>query len=312
MRHTRLGTLGFHATRGLLYRVLVPLLMRSGPLEPIALRLYRLLLYGRTSTMAGIPCPIDVDGLTLWYDTDEPSNTIRGLAAGGYEQPIADLFATVLRPGMTVLDVGAHIGYFTLVAARHVGPTGRVWSFEPDPANRASLERNVDVNGMADRVTIVPLAAAAAVGESALYRVSGDTGSSTLYPSGGACGEPIAVRTTSLDAWAHANGWPSVDLVKIDTEGAEGAVVAGMAELLARNPNAAVVLEYQADTLEAAGVDPTDLLRQLLAVGSGHVELLDPRGNRRIGRSETSWLVRRSRWSPLNLAIRQLSSRATG
>jgi FkbM family methyltransferase len=311
MRRTRLGTLGFHATRGLLYRVLVPLMMRSGPLEPIALRLYRLLLYGRTSTMAGISCPIDVDGLTLWYDTDEPSNTIRGLAAGGYEQPIADLFATVLRPGMTVLDVGAHIGYFTLVAATHVGPTGRVWSFEPDPANRASLERNVDANGMADRVTVVPLAAAAAMGESALYRVSGDTGSSTLYPSSGAFGEPIAVRTTSLDAWAKANGWPSVDLVKIDTEGAEGAVVAGMAELLARNPDAAVVLEYQADTLEAAGVDPTDLLEQLLAVGSGHVELLDARGNRRIGRSEASWLVRRSRWSPLNLAIREPSSQAS-
>lgn len=300
---TRLRTIGFRALRALLYRMLIPLFMRSGPLEPVALRLFRV-LSKRPPTMTGLACPIHVDGLALWYDTDRPSNTIRGLAAGAYEQPIANLLATTLRPGMSMLDVGAHIGYFSLVAAKLVGPAGRVWSFEPDPANRASLERNVDANGMADRVSVVPLAIASHAGKSVLYRMASDTGSSTVYPRGGAGSEQVTVTTTSLDAWADAEGWPPIDLVKMDTEGAEGDVLSGMSELVKRNPNIVVVLELQADALEAAGEDPIDFLRRLLSMSWGRVELLDERGDRALGRRENLIeLVRRSRWSPLNLAM---------
>jgi FkbM family methyltransferase len=284
---------------------LIPLFMRSGPLEPVALRLFRLLLPNHSPTIDGLPCPIQVDELTLWYDTDRQSNTIRGLAAGAYEQPVADLFATTLRPGMTVLDVGAHIGYFSLLAARHIGPTGQVWSFEPDPANRESLERNVDANEMTDRVLVVPLAVASSVGESGLYRVASDTGSSTLYPSGATGGERIAVTTISLDAWADSEGWPPVDLVKVDAEGAEGAVLGGMTELVKRNPNLVVVVEFQADGLEAAGDDPIDFLMWPQRVGWGRVELLDDRGVRVVDLRDAMELMRRSRWSPLNLAIRK-------
>lgn len=302
----RLRAYGFRAARALLYRVLIPLCMRSGPLEPVSLGLFRGLT-DRLPTLEGLPCPIHVNGLTLWYDSDRPSNTIRGLAAGGYEQSIADLFATILRPGMAVLDVGAHIGYFSLVAARHVGLTGRVWSFEPDPANRASLERNVATNRMADRISVVPVAVASAVGESSLYRVASDTGSSTLYPGKEAGGERIAVTTTSLDVWADSAGWPSIDLVKMDAEGAEGVVLAGMIELTKRNPDLVVVLEFQADALEAADEDPIGFLRGLLAMTSGHVELLDDRGGRFLGRhDDLERLVRRSRWAPLNLALRDV------
>jgi FkbM family methyltransferase len=259
----------------------------------------------------GLQCPIHVNGLTLWYDPNRPSSTIRGLTAGNYEQPIADLFASTLRPGMAVLDVGAHIGYFSLVAGAHVGPTGRVWSFEPDPANRASLERNVDANGMDDRISIVPLAVSAAVGESTLYQMAGDTGSSTLFPGEKTNDELIAVDTTSLDAWARSEGWPTIDLLKVDAEGAEGAVLAGMRELVKRNPNIVVVLEFQADALEAAGEEPIDFLRQLLAVTSGHVEVLDDQGRHTVEPRGLARLTRRSRWSPLNLAIRNLALEST-
>ena len=306
MSRTSLRAHGFRAARALLYRVLIPVCMHSGPLEPLSLRLFRRLT-DHLPTLEGLPCPIHVNGLTLWYDSDRPSNTIRGLAAGGYEQSIADLFATVLQPGMAVLDVGAHIGYFSLVAARHVGLTGRVWSFEPDPANRASLERNVATNRMTNQISVVPVAVASAVGESSLYRVAGDTGSSTLYPSKETAGERIAVITTSLDVWADSEGWPSIDLVKMDAEGAEGVVLAGMTELMMRNPNIVVVLEFQADALEAADEDPLDFLRRLLAMTCGHVELLDDRGGRVLGRhDDLERLVRRSRWAPLNLALRDV------
>jgi hypothetical protein len=112
------------------------------------------------------------------------------------------------------------------------------------------------------------------------------------------------VTTTALDAWADSEGWPSIELVKIDVEGGEGAVLPGMTELLERNPGIVVVLEFQADALEAAGEDPVDFLRRLLGVGGRRVELLDERGNRTLEQCENlTKLVRRSRWSPLNLAM---------
>jgi FkbM family methyltransferase len=305
---TELRTLAFRAARMTLNRALIPLAIRSGPLEPLALRLFRLLLSGRSPTTDGLPCPLQVQGLSLWYDPARPSITIRGLAAGAYEQSIADLLGATLRPGMVVLDVGAHIGYFSLLAAKRVGPTGRVWSFEPDPANRASLERNIDANEMADRVSAVAVAVAATVGEGALYRMATDTGSSTLHPSTRTGGEPITVTTTSLDAWAHDRGGPAVDFVKIDAEGAEGAVLAGMTELFKRNPDMVVVLEFQADALEAAGEDPIDFLTRLRDVTSGRVEVLDDPGGRLSGRADgLAALTRRSRWRPLNLVVRNVT-----
>jgi FkbM family methyltransferase len=299
----RLRTVGFNAARTLLYRTLIPLSVHSGPLEPLALSVFRL-LSDRPLAMRDLPCPIHLDGLTLWYDAARPSNTIRALAAGTYEQPIADLFASVLRPGMAVLDVGAHIGYFSVVAGKRVGPTGQIWSFEPDPANRASLERNVAANGMDDRISVVPLAVASAAGERILYRVAGDTGSSTVYPRGETGGDSLAVTTTSLDVWAASEGWPPVDLVKVDAEGAEADVLAGMTEVIRRNPTLVTVLEFQADALEAAGEDPLNFLRRLVGMSEGHVELLDDRGHGVLDRDNVlRKLVRRSRWSPLNLAI---------
>jgi FkbM family methyltransferase len=289
-----------------LYQVLIPLLMRSGPIEPIALRLFRMLLSDRTPSMQGLPCPLQVDGLTLWYETDRPSNTIRGLAADAYEQPIAELFAATLRPGMSVLDIGAHIGYFSLLAARQVGPAGQVWSFEPDPANRASLERNIDANGMVDRVLVVPLAVVSCGGEGELYQVANDTGSSTLYPTRRGEGERVDVTTTSLDEWAEAEGWPQIDLIKMDTEGGEGAVIAGMTGLIRRNPSVVMVLEFQADALERAAEDPMGFLGRLLDLTTGQLELLDsPGGPVSHQRGALAALVRRSRWSPLNLVIRK-------
>jgi FkbM family methyltransferase len=210
---------------------------------------------------------------------------------------------------MAVLDVGAHIGYFSLVAARLVGPTGQVWSFEPDPANRANLERNVDANGAKEIVTVVPLAVTSTVGKQMLHRVSRDTGSSTMYPTDDADGEQTAVTTTSLDEWAHSEAWPPLDLIKIDAEGAESAILAGMSRLLARNPSIVVVLEFQADALETAGEDPIAFLERLLSIKSHDLALLDDRGTYPIdNRTDLSKLARRSRWSPLNLVMRSKSS----
>src|ERR1035441_6724268 len=72
-----------------------------------------------------------------------------------YEPETKALLGSLIRPGMTVFDIGAHVGHYTLLAARIVGPTGRVYAFEPEPENFALLKRNVELNGYKN-VTCVP------------------------------------------------------------------------------------------------------------------------------------------------------------
>jgi tRNA G37 N-methylase Trm5 len=66
---------------------------------------------------------------------------------GAWERDTVRLFERILRAGDVVVDIGAHVGYFTLIAARSVGPEGRVYAFEPDPENYALLVRNIELNG---------------------------------------------------------------------------------------------------------------------------------------------------------------------
>lgn len=85
-----------------------------------------------------------------------------------YEKEVVRLFCEIVKPGMTVLDVGAHIGYHTLIAARLVGSQGRVYSFEPEPSNFAQLSKNVELNGL-DNVTLVQKAISNKSGREKLY-----------------------------------------------------------------------------------------------------------------------------------------------
>jgi FkbM family methyltransferase len=165
-----------------------------------------------------------------------------------------------LRPGMTVLDVGANIGYFTLLAARSVGQEGLVHSFEPHDEIRGELERNVRRNGLRN-VVVRPEAVARSTGEVAFYRSAEATNqgiSSTIEgstPLGQAReARPSIVPAVRLDDVSDSLG-RSVDLVKIDVEGAERAALEG-GESLFSAPDAPLVL------LESFEIDVTaELLR---------------------------------------------------
>jgi len=252
--------------------------------------------------MDGFPCPLDLDGLSLWYDRESPSFTVRGLAMGTYERSTAALFGNVVGPGMTVLDVGAHIGYFSLLAATRVGPTGRVWSFEPDPRNRDLLKRNVEANGFGDRIHVVPKAIGATEGETKLYRYQADSGSSSLFSRQATITDTVPIHATTLDRWAELEGWPAVDFVKMDVEGAEWTALAGMAELNRRNPALALVVEFNAEALEEAGVVSESFFRMLGDSGFERISLIDDAGLQPVSDARAMAAVtRKSRWVAVNL-----------
>ncbi len=162
---------------------------------------------------------------------------------GGHEPHLQRAIAERLAPGGTFWDVGAHIGFFTLQAARCVGAAGHVIAFEPIPDNQRRLSCNLALNG-AQNVDIVGEALADEAGEMPIYPRSGSSLMWTLDAERSSTDGQM-VRVGTLDG--H-RALPRPDLVKIDAEGFESAVLRGAPELIAARCTAFLV-EFMSDEL---------------------------------------------------------------
>lgn len=187
----------------------VPVTVRSGPAAGL-----RLLIYPRAEKY-------------YWTGTHEPQ--------------VQEALAAVLRPGMVFWDVGAHIGYFSLLASRLVGTTGRVHAFEPMDRNRERLMASVRLNG-ARNITVHDVGLTAAPGTYRLYSHRSTT-MWTLVPERGE-GEGLVIECRTLDQMLDVLDTP--DLVKIDAEGAELDVLRGGSRLMA-SARPAVIIELSGD-----------------------------------------------------------------
>jgi FkbM family methyltransferase len=170
-----------------------------------------------------------------------------------------------LEPGDVVLDVGANIGWYSLVLARAAPPGVDILAFEPDPDNFALLQANLASNG-ARSVTPVRAAAGPAANRERLYRYDhGNAGRHSLLPIHG--GESVDVDTVRLDdAWDQQGfGDRPLRLIKIDVEGYELAALQGAPWLLARCQW--LLGEFSPGFMRRGGVDPADLVSLLTGAG---------------------------------------------
>ena len=158
------------------------------------------------------------------------------------EPEVEACFLAAIGPEALVSDVGANIGWYSLLAARRTGPRGRVVAFEPDSANVTSLRRNVRRNGF-HNLLAVPAAVADHEGWQAFRADGGVMGK--LDDAGTAL-----VPVVTLDSWHRQAATPAPDVVKIDVEGAEVAVIAGMAEIL-RSARPTLIIELHGETNDA-------------------------------------------------------------
>lgn len=150
---------------------------------------------------------------------------------GTYEPQVLDALAARLRTGATYWDVGAHLGYLVAVASRLVGPTGTVVAFEPNPENIRRLRRTIELNDL-QNVIVREVALSDRIGQSEFHiHVASSMGS--LLPDSTSTSS-IAVATRTADE--ELKSMSSPDLVKIDVEGSENAVLAGAGRLLERRP----------------------------------------------------------------------------
>jgi FkbM family methyltransferase len=169
------------------------------------------------------------------------------LRDGPYEPQLRSAMAALVSPGSLCADVGAHHGLVTIFLADIVGPDGRVVAFEAHPENADVLRDAVEAAGMADRVTIENIA----VTEGGAPRVLLHPGRGEASAEWNVVGADVDGRATpallevdaiSLDAF-FPQGEPQPDLVKVDVEGAEAQVLAGMRRLL-REARPAIALEF--------------------------------------------------------------------
>ena len=186
------------------------------------------------------------------------------LLGGSYEEHETELFKSVIREGMTVVDLGANIGYYTLLAARLVGEKGRVFSFEPEPNNFALLIKNVELNRY-DNVIPVQKAVSDKNAASRLFLHEGSNVHS-LYDTHDA-GDSIIVDVTTLDSVWENEGCPPIDVIKMDIEGAEMAALDGMRRIISENPNLKILTEFLPKVLQQSGFSAIDFLNKLTEFG---------------------------------------------
>ncbi len=201
--------------------------------------------------------PWRVPGGWMYLNVRE-SPAMMARALWGYEPEKTEVIRSIVQPGQTFVDVGANKGDFTLLAARRVGPTGRVLAFEPEPSNVRWLRRSIERNGYTN-VEVHELALGDEEGHVTLH-LGEKSGWHTIVPgrrtSLGAVQVPLRRLDDVLD------GRP-IDHLKIDVEGAEMAVLRGAEGTLRASPRVAALVDVHPDM----GVEVQDVRDLLESMG---------------------------------------------
>jgi FkbM family methyltransferase len=191
---------------------------------------------------------------------------------GSWEPVLSAWIWRTLRPGDVFVDVGANFGYFSLLAARAVGAGGSVVAVEASAATARRLERNIGLN-RAVNVRVVKAAATALEGSIPFYRAPWNDAESTTVPREGHELE-AEVRAAPLPRLLGGEELERARIIKIDVEGGELGVLAGLAPAAGRlRPDAEIVVEAHADQLAAQGSSAGDLIELLRPAGFRAFEL---------------------------------------
>ena len=228
-----------------------------------------------------------IEGFRIYSAADD-ALVGQAVRQGVYEPEVCELFRRLLRPGMNVLDLGANIGFFSLLAASLVGPTGHVLAVEPNPANARLLEASRRANGF-DQLSILQVAASSANGLLVLH---------TTYSNGTTAGLPddiaAVLNAQTVPALRLDDVLPSdraVGLVKIDVEGAEYLALRGC-EAMLRRDRPIIVSEFSPSLMPGiSGVEGEAYLNWLTGLGYA-LSVLRPDGGLDRAGTDTALVMR--------------------
>ena len=232
----------------------------SAALTPALTKLAAMLPSAAETTPASLP-----DGSKLWMPAGY--RDARTVLTGLFQKYETELLRRMAKPGMTFVDVGAYVGYFTVLASRLVGSRGRVFAFEPEVRAYQYLLRNIAVNSCVNAVAINK-----AVSErdgNTLILVRDPRGPESFVTENGRpnSDSDAVVGTVTMDAFFASRDWPKVDIVKMNIEAGELSALRGMAELSRRNDALQLIMEFNLAAMRREAVGRKELCEALRDLG---------------------------------------------
>jgi FkbM family methyltransferase len=221
-------------------------------------------------------------GHKIYVDTRDLSLAPHILMDGYWERWITDVFLSVVLPGMRAVEIGANVGWYSLLAAGIIGTAGKLTSFEASPRMAELLRRNLSINGFLDRTEVVNKAAFSVnqilefgvydkyMGGSSLFAAQAQAanpcrGARRLDPQSGDTFQLIEVEAIALDSYFAPGS--KIDFIKIDAEGAEPHILAGARRLLAENKDMQILAEFSPRLLRLAGSSAQQFYDEIRALG---------------------------------------------
>lgn len=201
----------------------------------------------------------EVNGHKMFLD---PSDSLNLLIWGVHEPLVTKLVKKYVKKDDIILDIGAHIGYYTIILAELVGEKGKVFAFEPNPTNFALLKRNVKINGY-NNVILVQKAVSNKTGRIKLY-ISKDNYDHRIYDSHDGR-QSIPIETIRLDDY-FTKYEGRINFIKMDIQGAEGLAIQGMTKLL-KSKDVRIITEFWPIGLKRSGVMPEKYIESLINIG---------------------------------------------
>jgi FkbM family methyltransferase len=220
---------------------------------------------------------VEVQGSKMYVDVFDPDpsmrRTFRAYAINRvHEESTTSLFRSIVKEGDVVVDLGANVGYFTLLSAKLVGSKGKVYAFEPEPQNYRYLLKNIQLNGY-DNVVASQKAVADRSGKVNLFFCRYDTGHHTIQQYDGIQAyrpdfvdikkEFVEVDQVCLDDFFKGIEAP-VNVIKMEVVGAEMLALAGMEKLFKRNKKLVMLIEFFPLLISEMGQSPEEFARRLL------------------------------------------------
>jgi FkbM family methyltransferase len=207
---------------------------------------------------------VEVLGQKMYLDLRDSIVAAHIYMEGVHEKGTTYLFKNIVNEGMVVVDIGAYIGYYTLLAADRVGQEGKVFAFEPCPYSYSLLVKNINVNGY-NNVIPVQKAIVDRPGIADLFLDSENFGGHSLASTHNKK-KSITVETTSLNEF-FKNKEYLIDVIKMDVEGAEMAVLKGMNKIIEKNRDLKIITEFDPLAMRRFGFSPKEFLKQLARYG---------------------------------------------
>ncbi|MBR0650669.1 FkbM family methyltransferase [Roseomonas terrae] len=206
-------------------------------------------------------------GIRILVDTRSIDIGIHLLTLGRWETGYTSLFTRLVKPGDTVLDLGANHGVYALLAAQIVGPTGRVDAFEPNPRLAHLVDLSLRLNGFSPWASVHAVGVSEAAGTARLVFVDSFSGGGSIAAPGTQQTQPgVDCRLVALDEM-FADPAYRPDVIKMDVEGHEGRALRGMRRLLERAPGVRIMMEFAPEMMARAGVPAAEVADMLGRLG---------------------------------------------